>query len=234
MAIFALVPGMWHGGWCWKKVTPLLRAAGHEVYGITLTGLGERSHLRYPDIDLNTHVQDIINVLVYEDLQNVVLVGHSYGGTIISQVADRIPEQIGQLINIDGPIPMDGQNFIELMPDLWTDFRARALASGDEWWAPIIPEWTFGANGADLDWMRSKLTAHPLKTWNTRFSLTNSAGLSIPRVFVHCIEGVSSEEIVKTEKDCEGMDWHYRNLLSDHDAMITVPQELTQLLLEYV
>lgn len=98
MATYVLVHGAWHGGWCWQRVTPLLRAAGHEVFTLTLTGLGERSHLANPEIDLNTHIQDVVNVLEYEDLRKVILVGHSYGGMVITGVTDRAAERLAHVV----------------------------------------------------------------------------------------------------------------------------------------
>ncbi len=99
MTTYVLVHGAWHGGWCWKRVAPLLRAAGHEVYAPTLTGLGERAHLLSPEVGLDTHVQDIVNVLTYEDLQDVVLVGHSYGGMVVAGVAERAAERLAEAEN---------------------------------------------------------------------------------------------------------------------------------------
>jgi pimeloyl-ACP methyl ester carboxylesterase len=234
MTTFVLVHGMWHGGWCWKKVTPLLRAAGHEVNIVTLTGVGERAHLHYSDIDMHTHIQDVVGVLEYEDLSQVILVGHSLAGFMAPSVAERIPQRIAHIINLDGVIPVDGKSFKDLLPDYWNDLRQRALTNGDEWWSPPVREWTFGVTGDDLEWMMSKLTAHPLKSWETRLSLKTPAALSIPRTFIHCVEGASSDEITNQEKDCVRMGWEYRMLSTGHDAMITAPKELTELLLEFV
>jgi pimeloyl-ACP methyl ester carboxylesterase len=108
MATYALVHGAWHGGWCWKKVTPLLRAAGHEVFAPTLTGLGERAHLLTPAVDPETHIDDVLGVLHYEDLRQVVLVGHSYGGTVITGVAARAADRIGHLVYLDAFVPLGG------------------------------------------------------------------------------------------------------------------------------
>src|SRR3712207_5745958 len=109
MTTYVLVHGAWHGGWCWKKVVPLLRTAGHEVYTPTLTGLGERAHLLSPTITLDTHILDVVNVLEYEELLDVVLVGHSYAGAVISGVADRAPTQVAQLVYLDAFVPRDGE-----------------------------------------------------------------------------------------------------------------------------
>lgn len=108
MTTFVLVHGAWLGGWAWKHVTPRLRMAGHEVFAPTLTGLGERVHLAHPGVGLETHIQDVVNVLVFEDLQQVTLVGHSYGGIVITSVADRTPERLAQLVYLDAFVPEDG------------------------------------------------------------------------------------------------------------------------------
>ena len=103
---YVLVPGFWLGGWAWRPVTDALRARGHEVYPVTLTGLGERAHLATPDVDLDTHITDVANLLRYEDLRDVVLVGHSYGGLVVTGVADQLPDRVRQLVYVDtGPLP---------------------------------------------------------------------------------------------------------------------------------
>ncbi len=108
-ATFVLVHPAWFGGWCWGKVTPLLRDRGHDVYTPTLTGLGERAHLANPEISLATHIEDVVNVLEFEDLQRVILVGNSSGGMVITGVADRVPERLAQVVYLDAFVPEDGQ-----------------------------------------------------------------------------------------------------------------------------
>jgi pimeloyl-ACP methyl ester carboxylesterase len=116
MTTYALVSGAWHGGWCWQSVARRLQVYHHVVYPLTLTGLGERVHLARPDIDLETHIADVINVLDYEDLADVVLVGHSYAGAVITGVADRRPERLAQLVYLDaGPLG-DGEAFLDFYP----------------------------------------------------------------------------------------------------------------------
>lgn len=232
MMIFTLVHGMWHGGWCWKKLASLLRAAGHEVFTPTLTGLGERAHLHYPDIDMNTHIQDVVNALEYEDLSDVILVGHSLAGFMVLAILEHVPVRIAHVVNLDGPLPVDGKSFKDLLPDYWEDFRQRARASGDEWWAPPVSDWTFGVTGADLEWMRPRLTPHPLKTWETPLIFSNPKTRSIPRTFIHCTDGASPEEIAEREKECAGFGWQYLSLPTGHDPMITAPQELVKMLLD--
>lgn len=234
MTTFVLVHGMWHGAWCWKKVTLLLRAAGHEVHVVTLTGVGERAHLHYPDIDMNTHIQDVVGVLKYENLNDVILVGHSLSGFMVPAVAEHTPERIAHIINLDGVLPENGKAFKDLRPKYWSDFRQHGQANGDKWWVPPLREWTFGVTGDDLEWMMSKLTPHPLKTFETPLSFTNPAARSILRTHISCTEGYSSEEVAKWEHDSARMGWHFRTLPTGHDAMITAPKELTELFLEFV
>ena len=138
MATFVLVHGAWHGGWCWKKVAPLLRSAGHEVYTPTLTGLGERDHLLTRDIGLDTHIQDIVNVLEYEELTQVVLVGHSYGGMVVTGVAERAHERLRQLVYLDAATPLGTERSLRALyqrytPARWAAFEAQIQGPGLSW-----------------------------------------------------------------------------------------------------
>src|SRR5664279_605828 len=117
MATFVLIPGATLGSWCWKKVIPLLRNEGHDVYPITLTGLAERAHLMSPVVGLETHIQDIVGVLEYEDLTNVVLVGHSHGGMAVTGAADREPERMGRLVYLDASVPKNRHSDVDLDDD---------------------------------------------------------------------------------------------------------------------
>lgn len=116
MTAFVLVPGAWLGGWCWRRLTPALEAAGHAVYRPSLTGLGERAHLGGATVDLDTHIADIVNLLVWEDLREVVLVGHSYAGMVVTGVADRASERLARLVHLDALVPDDGQAFFDFTP----------------------------------------------------------------------------------------------------------------------
>ena len=129
MATFVLVHGAYLGGWCWRWVTPHLQAAGHEVSTPTLTGHGERVHLAHPKVDLDTHVADVVNVLHYEDLTGVVLVGWSYGGTVVAGAADRVPERIAHVVYLDSDVPRDGDT--SAPPSQHAARQALARAHGD-------------------------------------------------------------------------------------------------------
>ena len=134
MGTFVLVHGSCHGGWCWKKVTPLLREYGHDVYFPTLTGLGERSHLVSKNIDLDTHILDITQVLEYEDLNEVILVGHSYGGLVIGGVAEQMPKRIRRLVYLDGYLPEDYKSAFDLIPGLKEVYEKKSMKEqGKEW-----------------------------------------------------------------------------------------------------
>ena len=234
MTVFVLLHGMWHGGWCWQKVAPLLRSAGHEVYTPTLTGLGERVHVQYPDLDLNTHIQDIVNLFEYEDLHAAILVGHSFGGTLAPIIADRIPDRIAHLVNLDGPLAADGKALKDLIGDSWDFILQNAVAPGDEQRIQPIPDWTFGITGADLAWFRSKLTPHPRKPLTTPIRLTDSAARAIPRTYISCVEGATAEDIAAEKTKFSNLGWAYRHLPTGHDAMITMPEALAGILLDLV
>jgi pimeloyl-ACP methyl ester carboxylesterase len=235
MATFVLVHGSMHGGWCWKRVVPLLRAAGHEVLTPTLTGLGERAHLAHPGVDLDTHIQDVLGVLEYEDLHDVVLVGHSSSALAVTGVADRAPERIAHLIYLDGSVPEDGQALLDFFPpDGQAARRARVEAEGDGWRLSPADPAAFGVTAtADAAWVRAKLVAQPFKTLTQPLRLTNMAGFGGPKTYIACVEAPTEGwrdamiERVRTERS-----WHYRELATGHDAMITAPSQLADLLLE--
>src|SRR5260221_5106109 len=137
MATFLFVPGAWLGGWCWRDVALPLRAAGHTVITATLTGLGERSHLLTPEIGLETHVSDILTLVQFRDLQGVTLIGHSYGGTVITAVAERIPDRIRRLVYLDASIPRDGESNNDVIgTEMAGEVPGLAEAKGEGWGGP--------------------------------------------------------------------------------------------------
>jgi pimeloyl-ACP methyl ester carboxylesterase len=226
MAIFVLIHGAWHGGWCWQRVARHLRAVGHEVYTPTLTGLGERVHLASPLVGLETHILDISYVLQFEDLSNVILVGHSYGGTVINAVADRMPERVAHLVYVDAPLPHDGQSLLDAL-DSGTSEWVRSLLQPDGVWLAPPDIRAFGVAEADALWAQPRLTPHPYKTFEDPIHL--SAGVStIAKTFVSCIGDAPPAAVPPAE--AKGM--HYRELPTGHDAMITMPRELGDVLLE--
>lgn len=232
MATFVLIHGMWHGGWCWEKVIALLQTAGHEVHAPTLSGLAERSHLRNDNIDLNTHVQEVVDLITAKNLHNVILVGHSLGGFMAPVVAEKIPERIAHIVSLDGIVPENGKALKDLIGNFWDLFQQKASEGGDDWWCPPIPDWTFGVSGTELELMRSKLTPHPLRTLITVVTHENPRAKSIPSTFILCSEDQSADELAVEAKKFADLGMHFRSLPTGHDAMITMPDELTKILLE--
>jgi pimeloyl-ACP methyl ester carboxylesterase len=229
MATFVLVHGAMVGGWCWKRLTPLLRADGHEAVAPTLTGLGERIHLANRDVDLETHVQDVVNLLRYEELRDVVLVGASYGGMVIPAVADRVPDRIAQLIYLDAFIPADGQAAVDVRP------YVRDWLIGDDWrvppvgaaqWRAIDPDLT----ESDVDWLVAMSNPHPRNTLTQPLSLTNESAAA-PQACVVCVRGwverAFPSDMLRTRGDSS---WSYHELEAGHVAMVSSPHALADLL----
>ena len=177
MATFVLVHGTTAGGWVWKTVAAQLEQAGHVVYRPTLTGLGERIHLLTRDVGLETHITDVANHILYEDLTDVVLVGHSYGGMVITGVADRVPDRIRELVYFDALVPQDGEAAVDLYGRETRDnFAATVAAEGDGWLIPIQ---------RSMNDLPAKNSPHPWKSWTEPIRLTNAAATAgIPRTYV--------------------------------------------------
>jgi len=232
MATYVLVHGAWHGGWCWQRVVPLLRATGHQVFTPTLTGLGERSHLASPAIDLNTHIQDIVNVLAYEDLRQVILVGHSYGGMVVTGVSEQVAERLAHIVYLDAFAPQHGQALADLVaPQFRDEVQQQAQAAGGL--LPPFPVEQYGVFvEADVRWVEPKLVAQPFKTLTTPVRLTNAAAAALPRTYIYCHNPAMGFFEPFAERAKAGKGWRYRELATGHDAMVTMPRELTALLLE--
>jgi pimeloyl-ACP methyl ester carboxylesterase len=222
VATFVLVPGAWHGGWCWRRVAPHLRGAGHNVFTPTLTGLGERSHLLTPDVGFDTHVQDILQVLRFEEIENAVLVGHSYGALVVSQVAERVPERVSHIAAIDAGIPGDGQRGFDLLgPERAAALTQRAVDSGDGWRIPPPPVEALGiVEPADQAWVERLLTPHPLRSYQQPLQLRSSRAAAIGRTLIACNPNRTAPPGVQLVR-----------LATGHDAMITEPEGLADLLL---
>ncbi len=248
MKTFVLVGGAWLGGWCWQGVANRLRARGHEIYPVTLTGLGERMHLARPEVDLETHITDVVNLLDYEELSDVSLVGHSYGGTVVTGVADRRPERIARLVYLDtGPLD-DGQAIVDAYPP---DYRARiereVAERGDGWrWAlPSFDELgqtssLSGLDRAQLEQFRAKATPQPFRTFTQPLRLDKPLGGPYGRVGIVCTEGgltaaALRELIASGDPRFQAFatpDWSLRELHTGHWPMLSAPDDLAELLHE--
>jgi len=179
MATFVLVHGTTGGGWVWKRIAKRLKDAGHVVYRPTLTGLGERVHLATRDVGLATHIQDIVNVITYEELSDIILVGHSYGGIVVDGVAEAIPERIREIVYLDAVIAQDGESVADCVgPEARARFSSQVAEQGDGWLIPVQR----GPN--DLP---GKNTPHPWKSWSDPIHRSNPAAAAIPRIYLRCI-----------------------------------------------
>jgi len=188
VANLVLVHGAWMGAWCWKRVLPRLREAGHEVFTPTLTRLGELSHLLTPEIDLNTHVKDVVNFIEFQELENVVLVAHSYAGMPAGSASYRIPERIAKLVYVDAYVPEHEKSFFDLQANRFREMiQELAKAEGDGWKIPALDpdgESLGVSDSNDVEWLRSKLTAHPLRTLESPAILGNPDSDNISRTFI--------------------------------------------------
>ena len=228
MATFVLVHGSCHGGWCWKRVIPFLSKDGHEVYTPTLTGLGERSHLVSMDIGLHTHILDIIQVLEYENLSKVTLVGHSYGGLVIGGVAEQVPSRIIRLVYLDAYIPQDNKSAFDIIPGLQTIYKERALKEqGKEWLVASYEPEEFGVtNPDDINWMRTRLCPMPWHTHDQPIRITNPEAKRLSKSYISCTRFGKSQ--FNAQRSSQG--WDYHELMKGHDVMITAPSQLVQML----
>lgn len=234
MAVYVLVHGGGHGGWCWRDVAVRLRAAGHEVYTPTLTGLGERRHLLNAEVDLGLHVDDVVNMLVFEDLHDVILVGHSYSGMVIPGVADRAIDRVGQLVYLDAARPNDGEALVDLNPAATEAMRgAGRVVDGVE--LVLLPEGdplgNYGVTDeASLSWMRPRLTPHPWRCFTQPLRLADPGAVErLPRT---CINATSTLRVRDAEGVARALDAdHVWEIDSGHDLMITAPAEVAELLL---
>lgn len=240
MAAFVLVHGAWHGGWAWKRVAPLLRREGAEVYTPTLTGMGERAHLAsYLDpqaINLDLHARDVRQLLEYEDLTQVVLVGHAYAGMVITAVAEACPERIGQLVYLNGVVPKDGESMVDQLAEVrgpeFTSWVRRQIQTGQGFLPPPATPQEVGrrwgiTDAADLAWVGSKVTPQPAAAFAQPVRVGRPEAKSVPRSFIGSSEAGFDSVAQAAKKD----GWAVYHIDSGHDPMITKPEELAAILL---
>lgn len=228
---YVLMHGAWHGGWCWKRVAEPLRASGHRVYTPTQTGLGERSHLLSTDITLDVFIKDLVNVLEWEDLADVVLVGHSFGGITITGAADRVPQRIRHLVYLDSFVLQDGQSaFSVLPPDVVAARRRLAQEFSGGVSLPVPEPSTLGVTDtADVAWLKKKCTPHPLSTYEDPLKLKGPPASGLPVTYIAVKPDFAptgaSRAFAKKQNG-----WDYLEIKAGHDAMITSPKALLDIL----
>lgn len=229
-----LVHGSCHGGWCWNKMIPFLKMYDHEIYTPTLTGLGERSHILYESINLSTHINDIVQVFEYQDLYDVVLVGHSYGGMVIGGVAEKIPDRIRSMVFLDAYIPQDGKSGFDLIPGLRDIYEQRRLKEEGKNWLVLsyTPEEFGVTSNDDINWMKSRLCPMPFHTHDEPLSIKEIKPKRLSRTYITCTD--FGDSMFHSIKSKESAGWDYFELRRGHDSMITAPEELSRLLLKII
>lgn len=219
MATFVLVPGACHGGWCFTPLAERLREHGHSAYPLTLTGLGERRHLLSSAVNLDTHIQDVINVLEYEQLEDVVLVGHSYAGMVITGVADRVPERVDSLVYLDAFVPSDADSCWTLTTDEQRHWYLQASQTG--YGVPPLPHFD------------PRATPHPLATLLQRIKLTADLSRFRRRDYVYAKLWDGPSPFATTyQRLRDDPQWRVHALDSRHNVMRDAPDELVKILLE--
>jgi len=231
------VHGAGTGGWLWTPVREMLNEAGHTAYTPTLTGVGERAHLGALDINLELHIQDIMMVLEYEDLHDVTLVGHSYGGMVVAGVADRAAERLAQVIYIDAFVPGNNQSMLDLIPpQVRAGFESMAQEIGGRLMMPPLPYASVGRIGegglpeSEVRRLLDRRLPQPLDTYTQPVQLANPAAGALPHTYILCTDKDPNDPFVHFARQAKASGWRYSELESGHFPMLTMPRELARLL----
>jgi pimeloyl-ACP methyl ester carboxylesterase len=229
MTTFVLVHGAWHGSWCWKRVRKALQADGHDVFTPTLTGVAERSHLVSPQVTLETHVADVVNLIRWEELTDVVLCGHSYGGCVVTGVADRVPDRLQALVYLDAFILENGQSLHDVVPAAVGEAQVRgARETGDGWRVPPITAEFFRVNLEDRAWVDRQCTPQPLATFRHRLRVDSSFP---PSKVTHVLAtGYEHSPFPAFHEIAKRKGWKTVTVDCGHDVMLDRPAELVEIL----
>lgn len=229
--LFVLVPGAWHGGWCWQRVSSRLRATGARVYTPTLSGLGEAKATLQAGINLRTHIADVVNLLVREDLHDVVLVGHSYAGTVIAGVADQVPKRLRPLVFLDAMLVENGQSALSVQLPVDQVALTKAATRNQGRNVPPPPAAAFGlTDPTDVRWVQARLRPQPFRSFTQLQVLRHPFGNHLPLVYIACT--APELPIVKkfSARTLTDKRWQHYSLPTAHDAMLTKPAEVAALL----
>lgn len=229
MSTFVLVHGGWHGAWCWQRVARQLRGAGHEVHTPDLSGLGDNQHRNAAEINLSTHIADVVNLLRSHDLSGVVLAGHSYGGNVITGVADAEPGRIGRVVYLDGHVPADGQSCWDLAPE-FRDYFIEGASQGGGIWVPPIPAAMFNVNEADQKMVDELCRPMSIATLLERIRLTG-AGADVPKTFVWTSGWEPNPFLQYRDRYADDPLWTIVEAPTGHDLMLDDPDLTSRLLL---
>lgn len=230
MAAFVVAHGAWSAGWAWKKMHARLRARGHDLVAPTYTGIGERAHLANPHIDLEAHIADMLAVLHYDDLRDVVLVGHSYGGMVATGVADRAGDRIAKLVYLDAFVPRSGQSLFDLQtPDARARMLEAARTAGDDWRIPPNPM-PPDTSAADVEWAQARRVMQPVKTFEQRLKLSGAVD-RLPRTYIYCKRARPDDAFRPfAERARREPGWRCHDMDASHSPHITAPDALAELL----
>ena len=225
---FLVCHGAWSAGWAWKKMHPLMRAAGHRLVTPTYTGLGERAHLAHRGIDLDAHIEDMLNVIKYEDLRDIVLVGHSYGGMVATGVADRARDKVRQLIYIDAFVPQDGQSLLDLN-EVARPRMHELSKTGDGWRVPPNPT-PPDTPPADVEWLTARRVDMPIKCFEAKLKLLGGP-LTLPRSYIYATRITPADTFGPFARMTKGdAAWSYYEIDASHSPNVTAPEALMELL----
>jgi pimeloyl-ACP methyl ester carboxylesterase len=228
---FVLLHGAWHGGWCWARVAPALRAVGHEVFTPTFTGVSDRSHLLSPAVNLSTHIEDVVRLIDAWGITDAVLVGHSYAGMVVSGVAEHRPEALRLRVHLDAFVPSNGEAAIDLLPEGPAHhYREAVTGPGFGWLIPPRSLEVLGVSDQeDLDWLTPRLTPHPWASYAEAAVLTQAEAM-VPGVFIECTDWLRVFRSQANRARARG--WPVHELPTGHEAMVTAPDALAALLNE--
>jgi pimeloyl-ACP methyl ester carboxylesterase len=228
---FVLVHGTWHGGWCWRRVADALEKKGHKVYAPSLTGVADRSHLLTKDVNLTTHVSDVANLIRWEDLKEVVLVGHSSAGFVITQAAEQIGSQVASIVYLDAFVPQVGDSLISLANPGPRKALEEAVARGDLVAKPV-PAAAFNVNEKDRAWVDGKCTPHPLAAVVEKVTAAGAHEKIARKTYIRATGFKSPvfDETLAKMKTAPG--WKTYEVASGHDVMVDQPDRLAEILLE--
>lgn len=233
MTSFVLLHGAFHGAWCWRDVGRRLRAAGHDVFTPTQTGVGERAHLLRHNITLDTFVQDLVATIEAEELEDAVLVGHSFGGIALTGAAARVPARIRSLIYLDSLIPVSGETPLQgVTPEAAAARRHLAAQSGGLSVPPPEPSFFGVPPGPASNWVARRMTPHPFGAFNSAITFEGPPGNGLPSTYVFCTDPVYGPLAPSRKRARAVPGWQWRELAASHDAMVTHPEATAALLME--
>ena len=227
MAVIVLAHGAWSAAWAWKKVRPLMAAAGHQFFAPTYTGLGERAHLARPENDLETHIQDVVGVIRFEELRNVVLLAHSYGGMVATGVADRAAERVARIVYLDAFVPEDGQSLFDLVPNEHRQRQLDSVKAGDGWRVapnPVPPD----TSEQDVVWVTKFRMPQSVRCFSQPVRLR--AKPALPRTYIQCMRYADRGPFGQFAARARAEGWPLHELDASHSPNVTAPDALMALL----